>query len=122
MNPLQLLPAKVRFVAYAIYGVLALAATAATAWFVAVAQAHGEDVVLPDWLIGGGAMLVPIGAAFAAVATTNVYRNPEVNTAVVQAPANVDLTVSDSVDSEEAAALVKDRGGQTERQGYGDGV
>lgn len=89
-NPLAILPAKVRLYCYLAYFLLALAFTAIGAYFIALKQP------VPDWCIGGAAALVPIGAAFAAVAASNTTRNTAANTAVVTAPASVNLELADS--------------------------
>lgn len=115
MNPLQLLPAKARMTIYAIYGVLALGATSAGAYYTAL----GQD--LPAWLVGGGAALVPIGGAFAAVAVSNTTKPPDTNTAVVSTPADVAIDVTPADDGLESLPNDTDPPSAPMR-GYGSGV
>ena len=88
-NPLVVLPAKVRLYCYLAYFLLALAFTAIAAYFAALKQP------VPDWCVGSAAALVPIGAAFAAVAASNTTTNTAANTALVAAPADVHIDVAD---------------------------
>jgi len=88
MNPLQQIPTQVRKYLYLAYGVAALACTSAAAGY----GATGHDV--PAVVIGIGGALVPIGAAFSALATSNLT---EPSTVSVTAPANVDLQVTEPI-------------------------
>ena len=65
-NPFSVIPAKVRKWLYLVYGTASLVVSGVAAYSGALQQ----DV--PAWAIGVGGALVPIGAAFAALAGSNV--------------------------------------------------
>lgn len=67
-SPLTLIPAKVRLGVYLTYFLLTLAFSSVGAYFLALHER------VPDWAIGGAAAIVPIGAAFAAVAASNTFQ------------------------------------------------
>ncbi|MDR6861991.1 hypothetical protein [Phycicoccus sp. 3266] len=82
-NPFVIIPAQVRLYLYLVYGVATLIISAVAAY----AGALQHDV--PEWAIGTGGALVPIGAALAGMAASNTTKS---NTAVVEAPADVAIT------------------------------
>lgn len=88
-NPLTLIPPKVRLALYLILFLVSVGLTSVAAYFTALNQ----DV--PDWCIGGAAALVPVMAAFTAVAASNTQRNVTPQQVVVNVPANVDLVQTD---------------------------
>lgn len=71
MNPLQLLPMKVRAVFYALFGLFALFVMATAAYYGAISEAH-----TPDWVLGLGGVVVALTPVFSAVATGNVSTSP----------------------------------------------
>lgn len=73
MNPLTLLPAKVRLAVYVIYGLCSLAGTAALAYYAAI-----PALAVPDWLTGAMAALGALAAPISVLAANNV-RDRNVN-------------------------------------------
>jgi hypothetical protein len=67
---LSFLPAPLRKGIYAGYGLLALAGTAATAYYGAV-----PSLTVPDWVTGGLAALGALAAPISVLAASNVGRN-----------------------------------------------
>ncbi len=70
MNPFQIIPPTVRKWLYLTYGVTSLALTCVTAYVTALGQP------IPSWVVGGAAVLVPVGTALGFTAGANVTPDP----------------------------------------------
>ena len=66
-NPLTLLPAKARKIAYGTYGTLSLTGVGVTAYYAAV-----PSLTVPDAVVGCLAVLGSLAPAFAVLAASNV--------------------------------------------------
>lgn len=66
-NPLTLLPARARKIVYGIYGGLSLAGVGVAAYYAAV-----PTLTVPDFVVGGLAVLGSLAPAFTVLATSNI--------------------------------------------------
>lgn len=69
-NPLMLLPARARQIAYSAYGLASLSGIGITAYYAAL-----PSLTVPDQVVGGLAVLGALAAPFAALAASNVRPN-----------------------------------------------
>ena len=97
-TPLTLIPAKVRLIIYLALFLVALVLTCAAAYFQTL------ELPVPDVIRGVAGALVPATAVFSAVAAANTTNATAPQTAIVQAPADVELRVDGP------------------QEGYGEGV